>query len=130
MHCYVLVASAGEYYIGVTQNLPRRMDQHGNREVKSTAEFENLRIYHVWDCYTPDNAFALELILHRKQRNRKVGEVFDIVHKHPKFDDYLTQLVCAVAKPNKQRGPSYVRVLQLPTRNTLCSEWKYEHRPT
>lgn len=67
---YILRNSGLEFYIGITNNLERRLRQHQqgkSKESKKLGPPSRLRIFHIWQAFYVEDAKVIEIILHRMQ---------------------------------------------------------------
>ena len=71
---YILASHTGRaLYIGVTTNLPRRLDEHRNGEVIHTAKYRIDRLIYVESHDTAPDAIAREKQLKNWSRAKKIA---------------------------------------------------------
>ena len=84
---YILRNRSGNFYIGITSNLIKRVWEHKNKLVKGFTEKYNIDILIYYEMYSdPQNAAAREKQLKNWNRKKKVNL---IVKMNPKFEELV-----------------------------------------
>lgn len=89
-HVYILASRSRNLYIGVTNNLPRRLEMHRAGEVCSTAKYRIVRLVYVESTDDVRAAIAREKQLKGWRRDRKLSLISSM---NPAWDDLLPDVV-------------------------------------
>ena len=84
-HVYILASRSRNLYIGVTNNLHRRLQMHRTGEVLSTAKYRIVRLVYV-ESTDDVRAIAREKQLKGWRRDRKISLISSM---NPAWDDLL-----------------------------------------
>ena len=86
-YVYILRNKSGNFYIGITSNLIKRVWEHKNKLVKGFTEKYNIDILIYYEMYSdPETAIAREKQLKNWNRKKKINL---IVKMNPKFEELV-----------------------------------------
>jgi len=86
-YVYILRNRSGNFYIGITSNLIKRVWEHKNKFVKGFTEKYNIDKLIYYEIYSdPETAIAREKQLKNWNRKKKINL---IVKMNPKFDELV-----------------------------------------
>jgi len=84
---YILRNDSGNFYIGITSNLVKRIYEHKNKFVKGFTEKYNIDKLIYYETYSdPETAIAREKQLKNWNRKKKINL---IVKMNPKFEELV-----------------------------------------
>lgn len=86
-YAYILRNKSGNFYIGITSNLIKRVWEHKNKLVKGFTEKYNIVILIYYEVYNdPQTAIAREKQLKNWNRKKKIAL---ITKMNPKFEELV-----------------------------------------
>lgn len=89
-YVYILRNNSGNFYIGITSNLVKRVWEHKNKFVKGFTEKYNIDKLIYYEIYSdPESAIAREKQLKNWNRKKKI---MLITKMNPKFEEIILSL--------------------------------------
>ena len=85
-YVYILASRSRNLYVGVTNNLLRRMSEHRDGLVKFTSRYRTTRLVHVEEAARPMDAIAREKQIKAWTRAKRLAL---IESENPAWDDML-----------------------------------------
>ena len=94
-YTYVLENRLG-YYVGLTNNIPRRFQQHTNGECTGSSSLglpEDLRIVHIWTSQRYSLSSKLERFVHKCQHEHGNDYVMALISSMPTYTQEIQEII-------------------------------------
>lgn len=94
-YTYVLENRLG-YYVGLTNNIPRRFNQHINGECAGSSSLglpEDLRIVHIWTSQRYSLSSKLERFVHKCQNEHGNDYVITLINSMPTYTQEIQEII-------------------------------------
>lgn len=117
VYCYIIQASTGQYYTGITNNITKRLKQHNAGATKSTQKLKGWYVVHLQILPTRKQARAIEIKIKARGAKRYIYSY----NKQQKAEPNHTSLTPIPLKPTTTKTTTQPKPNQTTTQ---------QHNPT